>query len=123
MRTPVRGLTVLTAIAVLGVSCGNSANSTMPSGANGTDVVTALINGAGFSAHSFGVLATPGLPGLVMPGNIDLTATSIVGGTTMTLSLGFLTGPGTYPFGVGSTTPGGTLQVSSSAYGSGITPW
>jgi hypothetical protein len=107
--------TSLTFALALATACGGNS----PSGPNpsGGDSFTASIDGnAWVSSQS---QTTGGGSGSnAVPGSITLIGTQFQGGpgsyTTLTLSLGYISGPGTYPLGVNhGTTAGGTGAVTS----------
>jgi hypothetical protein len=110
---------VVVLVGAVAIACGSStgpSNGNNP-GSNGSGVFTATVDGQSFVAGSTGLSATPSS---AVPGSVVLSGTQLSGTSTTTLSLllGFLSGPGTYPLGVNqSTTPGGTLLVQTTSTG------
>lgn len=112
MRYPVL---VLSALAL--VACGgNVAGPNNPGGGNGSNTLTATIDGQAFAAT-----LVQANPVAATPGSLAFFGTQTSGGVTrsLTITLAFITGPGTYPLGtnIGST-PGG-LAI----YAAGPTPY
>lgn len=111
MRRPACVVVLFALSAGLAVACGTSANPTTPTSTGGSDVFTAFINNVMFSAPAVGIVATATT---TVSGRVAISATSGTGATltSVTLTLGSLSGPGTYPLGVDpSTTPGGMVQL------------
>jgi hypothetical protein len=78
---------------------------------------TAVIDGKAWAAEPIGVTALAG----GVPGGIVVVGSQVTGATStsLTISLGSITGPGTYPLGVGPGVYGGTASVGEAALGSG----
>ncbi len=108
----------LLALLFLLAACGGS--STGPDdggggggGGGGTDRLTATIDGQAFTATT--VQANPVS---VVPGSLNFLGFQTAGGVTrsIAISLAYITGPGTYPFGTNiGTTPGGVASHLSGA--------
>ncbi len=112
MRRFLFTLAALTQAAVTLAACGGNANGPAnPGGGNGSNTLTATIDGQGFAATF--VQANPVA---VTPGSISFLGTQTAGGVTrsLSISLAFITGPGTYPLGtnIGST-PGGIVTYAA----------
>jgi|CXWL01.1.fsa_nt_gi hypothetical protein len=91
------------------VACGGG-SPTGPGG-NGTDQVTASIDGQSFTGGT--VLA---VPVSTVPGSLGFQATQVNGSTARTIAmyLAYIPGPGTYPLGMNiGTSPGGTVSVTN----------
>ena len=102
------GLAALVMLSLLSVACGSS---TGPGGGGGggggNGPMTATIDGQSWTAESntFQVTSDNTLPGYLILSGLQLNGTDY---TTLSLYLGFISGPGTYPLGVNQgTTPGG----------------
>lgn len=106
------------ALLLLLAACGGS--STGPDdggggggGGNGTNRVTATIDGQAFTGGT--ILA---VPVSTVPGSLGFQATQVTGNTARTIAmyLAFIPGPGTYPLGMNiGTSPGGTVSVTTGA--------
>jgi hypothetical protein len=101
-----------------------TACSTQPSSLNGGGTFTADLDGTHFQATA-NYISTAGTGG-VIPGSAIITGTQVNGTTntiSVSLSIGYITGTGTYPLGVNQlTTAGGTLIVSTTS-GSSVGTW
>jgi len=108
-------------------ACGGSSSSTGPNGntngANGT--FTATIDGAPWVSSS-NQTAGGSTAANAVPGVVTLTGTKIVSSTNYTsisLLLGYLSGPGTYPLGVNQGTTAGGAGIVSTASGATFSTW
>ncbi len=106
-------------------ACGGSSSSTGPTntGANGT--FTATIDGAPW-VSSTNQTAGGSTAANAVPGLVTLTGTKIVSSTnytTISLLLGYLSGPGTYPLGVNQATTAGGAGIVSTASGATFSTW
>ncbi|MBK6495012.1 MAG: hypothetical protein IPG05_07905 [Gemmatimonadetes bacterium] len=105
-----RRLVLSLSLAIL-TACGGGSPTGPGGGGNGTDKVTASIDGQAFTGGT--VLA---VPVSTVPGSLGFQATQVVGSTARTIAvyLAFIPGPGTYPLGMNiGTSPGGTVSVTS----------
>ena len=107
-------LAALVATAACGSDGGTGPNN------NGASRMTATVNGRAFSSNALG-----GLEKVVMVNRafhlVQGAQTAGTNSTVILITLWNLRGPGTYPFGVGPTTIGGTGQVTENGL-SWITP-
>jgi hypothetical protein len=96
------------------VACGGGADG--PGGGGGSGF-TATIDGQSWAAEPVGVTALAG----GVPGGLVITGSQVTGGTstTLSISLGAITGPGTYALGVGPGVYGGWASVGEAALASG----
>lgn len=87
---------------------GNSTGPNNPGGGNGSNTLTATIDGQAFAAT-----LVQANPVAATPGSLSFLGTQVTGGVarSLSISLAFITGPGTYPLGtnIGST-PGGIVS-------------
>jgi hypothetical protein len=100
-----------------------TACSTQPSSTGGGGTFTADLDGTHFQATA-NYISTSGTGGVV-PGSAIITGTQINGTntTSISLSIGYITGTGTYPLGVNQlTTAGGTLIIQNTT-GSSSAGW
>lgn len=106
---------------------GGGGGSTGPvsTGSGGQGTFTAVIDGANWASTTNQTTTSTGAS--AVPGTIVITGTQLVSATnytTLTINLGYLSGPGTYPLGVNpGTTAGGTGQVIGPQSGSAIGDW
>jgi hypothetical protein len=100
--------------AALAVGCGGGGDGDSPGGGAG---FTADIDGKAWAAEPIGVTARAG----GVPGGIVVTGSQLTGSTStsLSLSLGLITGPGTYALGVGPTVYGGNGSVGEAPLGTG----
>lgn len=111
-----RAAFVLLAFAV--INCGGSGNPTGNNGGGGGAGLTAKINGQTWTASALSI-AAQAIPGL--PGALLILGSQTSGGTTTSLNitLGCVTGPGTYALGVGPGVYGGIASVGIGSGGGG----
>ncbi len=106
---------ILFALSALALAAcgGNATGPNNPGGGNGSNTLTATIDGQAFSAT-----LVQANPVAATPGSLSFLGTQTAGGVTrsMSISLAFITGPGTYPLGtnIGST-PGGIVSYTAGA--------
>jgi len=107
-------------------ACGGSSSSTGPTGGTGANgTFTATIDGAPW-VSSTNQTAGGSSAANAVPGLVTLTGTKIVSSTnytTISLLLGYLSGPGTYPLGVNQATTAGGAGIVSTASGSSFSTW
>ena len=105
-------------------ACGGSSSTTGPTGGTTNGTFTATIDGQAWVSTTNQTASSSSAN--AVPGSVTLTGTKVVSATnytTITLALGYLTGPGTYPLGVNQgTTAGGTGIVFSTA-GTALSTW
>jgi len=98
--------------------------STQPSSLNGGGTFTADLDGTHFQATA-NYISVAGTGGVV-PGSAIISGTQVnstTNTTSVSLSLGYITGTGTYPLGVNQlTTAGGTLIISTTS-GTSVGSW
>ena len=101
-----------------------AACSTQPSSTGGGGTFTADLDGTHFQATA-NYISTSGTNSVV-PGSAIITGTQVNGTTntvSVSLSIGYITGTGTYPLGVNQlTTAGGTLIISTTS-GTSVGSW
>jgi hypothetical protein len=109
------------------VSSCSSSSPTGPSGpsgpSSGSGTFTASIDGSSFSSAKAAAFATGGN---VAPGGVVIEGTQITSTTntsSVVLTLGFITGTGTYPLGVNEITTAGGIGATESNTSSGIKSW
>lgn len=104
------------AATIASTSCGgDSKDSTGPGGTNGEFNFTAKIDGASWASDA-GVERT-GVP-ITLPGIYAMTGIKLgTSGYTVIISLYNISGPGTYPLGVGPSVAGGNALLSTVAGG------
>jgi hypothetical protein len=115
--TPNRWRVVALAGLAILASCGGSdgGDSTGPGGQTGNSKFTAKIDGAAWASTS-GAERT-GVP-ITLPGLYTLTGISLGASPyTIVITLYNISGPGTYPLGVGVSVPGGNALISASTGG------
>jgi hypothetical protein len=107
-------INILTLLAVALAGCGSG--SDLPAGVGGSGF-TADVDGKPWAAEPIGVTAMAG----GVPGGIVVVGSQVTGAvsTSLSLSLGWITGPGTYALGVGPGVYGGSGSVGEAALGSG----
>jgi hypothetical protein len=109
-RSTILSFTAFSVAAI--VACGGDGGSTGPDGQpNGEFRFTAKIDGAAWAStagvEQFGVA-------VVVPGTYGITGMQLGGaGYTIVFQLYNITGPGTYPLGVGVSVPGGSALIST----------
>jgi hypothetical protein len=103
-------------VMVLAACGGDGGGGSTDPGNTGQFKFTAKIDGTSWA--STGGVERAGVP-ITLPGLYVLTGTNLSGGTayTIVISLYNISGPGTYPLGVGVSVPGGNVLVSSLAGG------
>lgn len=110
-------LAVCTVTVALEMACGgSSSNPNNPSGTGSTNSFTITVGAMTSALNSNTIMATPGST----PGSVVIAGSSTTGTTSLsvTVNLGFLNGPGTYPLGINpATTPGGSLGLRASVSG------
>jgi hypothetical protein len=112
-------------LAAFAAACGGS-DSTGPG--NNSAAFTANIDGVAWQADQTGLVVSSG--GAATPGSVIISGTQLESTTSyrsISLLLGFITGPGTYPLGVNLGTSGGgagqVLVVNGTTSTSYITPF
>jgi len=111
-------VTIATGISACGGSSGDSTGPTnggTGNGGTGNSRFTAKIDGVAWASNA-GVESV-GVP-ITLPGLYTMTGTKLgTGGYTIVISLSNISGPGTYPLGVGVSVPGGSVLISTTAGG------
>jgi hypothetical protein len=113
----------LMVLLITAAACGKSSGGspTGPGGGNTVGTFTATIDGKAWVSNSNQVSGS-GSGSNQVPGLISMTGTQLVSATdytTLTLTLGYIAGPGTYPLGVNSGTNAGGLGLVSAPQGGG----
>ncbi|MBL0177861.1 MAG: hypothetical protein IPP98_01880 [Gemmatimonadetes bacterium] len=96
-------------------ACGGGSPTGPGGGGNGTDKVTASIDGQAFTGATI-----QANPVSTVPGSLAFQATQVVGGAARSIAmyLAFIPGPGTYPLGMNiGTSPGGTVTLVNGVNG------
>jgi len=116
--------TVLLLLCFVAACGGGSSSTTGPTGGTTNGTFTATIDGQAWVSTT-NQTATSSSANAV-PGSVTLTGTKVVSATnytTITLALGYLTGPGTYPLGVNQGTTAGGTGIVFATVGSAISTW
>ena len=104
-------------------ACGGGGSTTGPLGGTTSGTFTATIDGQPWVSTT-NQTASSGANGV--PGIVTLTGTKVVSATnytTITLALGYLSGPGTYPLGVNQGTTAGGSGLVFATQGTSIGTW
>ena len=106
-------------------ACGGSSTpATGPTGGTTNGTFTATIDGQAWVSTTNQTASSSSAN--AVPGSITITGTKVVSATnytTISLALGYLAGPGTYPLGVNQGTNAGGAGIVFAALGSAVSTW